>query len=177
MLLAGKGRSGRAQPTARRVRLLIAEQGAEVLGSHLSAGDCDDVVVLRQFENESPIELYLRVLAQISNLLFNGSQVARAVLVMAPLREPALGETRRMLGLTILSHVQSVGEDSELVLAVDAHASPELRREIIDLVESLAAHPGSRYAPIRVRFSAPTRNAQLRSCESGAHARRGLACE
>ena len=139
-------------PTAPRVRLLIAEKGAEVLGSHLSPADCEEVVVLRQFEPESPVELFLRAFSKIAHLECSGKQVGRAVLVMAPLLEPELVEARRMLSCTILSHAQRIRAQSELVLAVDAHASADLRQQMNVLVDSLAAHPGSRYAPIRVRF-------------------------
>jgi len=150
------------------VRLLIAEKGAEVQGTHAFAGDCDEVVVVRQFEAELPIALFLRVLARISGLLYSGRRVAKAVLVMAPLLEPALSEARRMLGLTILSHVQSVGEESELVLAIDANASADVRREITELVASWVAHPGTRHARIRVCFSPAPRSAEPPRCASGA---------
>jgi hypothetical protein len=138
------------------VRLLIAETGAESLGSYLSPGDCEETIVLRQYEGESPIELSRRASARISNLESARDHVAQAVIAMSPGVDPQLMAARHLLGLTILSHVQVAGEESELVLAVDENAVAELRRSVIALVESLVAHPGSRNAPIRVRFVAPS---------------------
>jgi len=168
MLPANIGKAGGVRPTVRRVRLVVAERGAEIHSDHFS-GDCEAIIVLRQLESESPIELFLRVFGRIAELACSGDELGRAVLVIAPLLESELCEARRLLALTILSHAQTIAKESELVLAVDANASADLRREIVALGESLLAHPGSRYAPVRVRFAASTPLALSPSCASGVH--------
>jgi hypothetical protein len=90
---------------------------------------------------------------------------------MAPLLHPKLAAVRRMLALAVLGHVQVAAQASELVLALDQNAAAELRSYVIALLESLVAHPGSRYAPIRVRF-APAVAVDVDecpACESGLH--------
>jgi len=153
MLLRNQRPAPRPQRAAWRVWLLIAESGTERLSLPLSYTDCEELVVLRQSVGDSPVDLIVRATALISDLERAGKHVGRATIAIAPLLDPQLTAARRMLGLSILSHVHACGQSSELVLAVDDHAGPDLRREVTALAESLVAHPGSRHAPIRVRFA------------------------
>jgi len=82
---------------------------------------------------------------------------------MAPLLQPQLSAARRLIALALLSHVQVAAQPSELVLALDENVPAELRADVIALVESVVAHPGSRYAPILVRFAAAAETASHRS--------------
>lgn len=169
MLLRNDVRARRLPPATRRVRLLIVEEGAQCQGTYLSPGECDEVIVLRQSEGESSMDLFVRATLRVADLERTGKQLAVALIAMSPLLDPQRTAVRRMLGLTILHHVQAVGKDSELVLAVDGAAEPELRRDLIAMVESLVAHPGSRHAPIRLRFTAPAELSEDPPLESGIH--------
>src|SRR6188768_2074521 len=152
-LLRNDGCARRPRPDVRRIQLLVFESGAANLGPDISSADFDELIVLGQCQGESLSELLLRASARLSGLERAYSQVGRAVIAIAPLHEPQLAAARRLLGLAILSHVLVAAQASELVLAVDEHAAPELRSDVIALVESLVAHPGSRYAPIRVHLA------------------------
>lgn len=151
------------------MRLVIVEQGADCPGPYISPGDCDETVVLRQHDGESPIGLFLRTSARISSLESAGNQVGWAVIAMAPVLEPRVVAARRMLASVILSHVHAAGEESELILAVDQNAALELRRDVMGLVEVLVAHPGSRYTSIRLRFAAPEEGVEPPARKSGIH--------
>jgi hypothetical protein len=144
MLLRNDVRARRLPPATRRVRLLIVENGALSQEEYLSLGDCDELIVLRQLEGESSMDLLVRATVRIADIERTGNQIERAIVAMAPLLDPQLTAVRRVLLLTILRHAQAVGNDIELVLAVDEDAAPELRRNLMALVETLVAHPGSR---------------------------------
>lgn len=151
------------------MQLLIVESGAGSLRCDIAGAGFDEVIVLGQCEGESAVELLLRASARLSSLERTGRQVARAVIIIAPLLDPQFAAARRLMGLAILSHVLVAAQDSELVLSVDESATPELRADVIALVESLVAHPGSRYAPIRVRFAPSPSAAEPAARESGIH--------
>lgn len=154
MLLRNGGRRAAPCPDDERVRLLIVEDGAASPGAYLAPGEYDEIIVLRQAEGEAPIDLFVRTCVRIASLEHAGKRVSQAVIAVAPSFDPQLSETRRMLGLTVLSHVYAVRGDAELVLGMEPHAADDLRADVMALVESLVLHPGSRHAPIRVRFAA-----------------------
>jgi hypothetical protein len=168
-LLRNDGCARRPRPDVRRIQLLVFESGAANLGPDISSADFDELIVLGQCQGESLSELLLRASARLSGLERAYSQVGRAVIAIAPLHEPQFAAARRLLGLAILSHVLVAAQASELVLAVDEHAAPELRSDVIALVESLVAHPGSRYAPIRVHLAPPASTMEPEGRESGIH--------
>lgn len=150
MLVRESERARRARSATQRVRLLIAEKGADNLDAYLSPAEYDELIVLRQLEGETPTDLFVRTLTRISSLECTGKRVCHAFIALAPSFEPELAAARQMLGLALLSHVNAVGDDSELVLGIAHSAALEFRQQIMSLVESLVAHPGSRHAPIRV---------------------------
>lgn len=171
MRLRNDGSARQARPDKQDVRLLIVEQGAENVAAHLSPTAGDDLIVLRQLEGETSIDLVVRTCARISSLEYVGKSIRQTVIALSPTVDPLLNETRSMLGLMILSHVNAMANDSELILGLGQNATKALRQEVEDLVESLVAHPGSRRAPIRVRFSAERNVEPSPPPRSGIHAR------
>lgn len=137
----------------RRIQLLIEESAAHSKLVRLVPNDCDETIVVREREGESPLELLVRATLRIADLERDGSEVGHAIIALTPLSDPGRTAVRRLLGWSILNHLQALGDESVLVLAVASQAPGTANEDAIALAEVLRQHAGSCHASVRLFIS------------------------
>lgn len=151
----------------RRVRLVVVEDGAQAVGSYLSAEECEETVVVHQSDDEPPAELARRVVGRIATLEGSGRAVARAVIMIANRTDCQAMAARHLLARALVMHAQvALAGSADLTFAVDGRDNIDLRRELMALVETLIGEPVSSPA-IRVCFGPPEKPFGRQVSESG----------
>lgn len=139
----------------RRVRLVVVEDGAPAVDSHLSPVPCDETVVVHQLDGELPVDLARRVVRRIGALERSGRGVARAAILMACRSDSQVMAARHLLARALVAHAHAaLAGATEFILAVDGGGDADLRQELMALAEVLVGGSGSHVA-IRVCFGPP----------------------
>ena len=128
------------------VSLIVMEPGSEWPGH---VGETENVVELG--EHEEP--LLQRVRSRLDSLRVKGARVRVAVLACNEAADAASAARREELALELLAGVAAVGF-GRLVLNAAAHASAQLRLELLSLAGSLS-HACAGGAIVSVKFNEP----------------------
>ena len=91
----------------RRVRLVVAEEGAEGLAPYVSPNASSDAMVTRQSSEETPAEFAVRVIRKITSIETSGHGVAAAVILLAPRLDPQAMAARELLARALLVHAEN----------------------------------------------------------------------
>jgi hypothetical protein len=150
------------------MRLVVVENGVRDIDRHVLPDDCDETVVIRQFDGELPVDLVRRSIRRIAAIEQSRRRITRAVVLVAPNADKQSMAARSLLARAILTHAHpSFAGATEFTFFVDADVEPDLRHELLGLVEAIIGLQASRAAPIRLRFGEPSEDSTLTVRKSG----------
>ena len=153
------------QPSA-QVRLVVVEDGALSLDSHVSPDDGEETVVVVQSHGELPLKLAERVVRRIAAIERSARRIGQTIVLLAARLDEQSMAARYLLARALLAHVGAAGP-ADLMLAVSGDAELALRHGLLALVETLVTEPGSRTVSIRIRFGTGRVRSVAPICESG----------
>lgn len=133
------------------VRLIVLEGGADARGVRaLGRGD-EEMVVIAQGREESPLDLVLRVIHRLSSLEQGRRHVVNAVIRVAPRTDKQTNAARDLLARALLTH-SAVAGTTELVFHASTALDPAHRHQLLELVEQLIQESVTGSNAIRVQF-------------------------
>lgn len=144
-------RSAASTASARR-RLMVVESGASVF-TREGAEQFDETVAIAQLQGERPGEFAERCLHRIASAERAGRGFRAAMLFTSARHDQASADARRLIALGIAQHAESAAELSELVVVTAPTAEPQLRDELLDLVDELLLCSDRRPLPVRICFT------------------------
>lgn len=132
------------------VRLVVVEDGVQGFESRVPRDEGDETIVVVQSGGESPVALMMRVAARIAVIERSEKKVGQAIVLVGNRHDTQEASARWLIARACLSHLHS-NAGTELVL--DAlGAEPEVRHELLALVETLLEKNKQRSIPIRLQF-------------------------
>ncbi|NLE85998.1 MAG: hypothetical protein GX607_06330 [Myxococcales bacterium] len=144
----------RLGPPRSAVRLVVLEDGADARSVPALGRPEDELVVIAQGREESPLDLVLRVIHRLSSLEQSRRHVASAVLRVAPRVDEQAAAARDLLARALLTH-SAVAGSSELVFDASGSLDAAERTEILELVDRMFQEAVPGRCAIRVQFGEP----------------------
>lgn len=140
--------------SALRRRLLVIEQGCAAV-AQVRSDDYDETIAIPQLQGEQPVVFMRRVLERIVVVEQSGGIFDTAVLMTGTRHDSATRAARRLLVSGLTARTGAVAELSDVVVDAGASATPQVRQQLLELVDELFAGCEPRHAiQIRLRFTA-----------------------
>ena len=136
------------RPSARSVRLILVEHGANGREEQASPDGGDQTVFLVQFDGERPLDFIKRAIQRIL-ALEKQQRIVHAILLISPRFDAEATDARMSLARMLMA-----SGPSELVLCAGADLDPDLRAKVLAFADTLTEHQSGWPLPITVQFGA-----------------------
>jgi hypothetical protein len=141
---------------------MLVESGA-VAFNREGAEQFDETVAIAQLTGEEPDEFAERCLQRIASAERANHCFHAVILFTSKHHTPELASARRLIALGVAEHAESMRQLNELMVVTAPTAEPELRDELLDLVDDLLLCNERRPLSVRICFSEPQPQAELDS--------------
>lgn len=140
--------SAEPRPSARSVRVVLVEDGANGLEDHASPDGGDQTVFLAQCGGERPMDFTKRALRRIL-ALEKQQRIVHTILLISPRFDTEATEARVWLARMLMA-----SGPSELLLSAGADLHPGLHAKVLALADTLTEQQSGGPLPITVQFGA-----------------------